>query len=131
MTSLGEHARRIHHPFDGVTFVIARKMHHRCGNACTGSGQEPSTRRSRLRKRVQEKFQLLPSLPERGKEAGHAAADSSGITPATSASKYSRVRLSCMSTVSARFTTARKAEFSGRSFAYQPRCLRAMRTPDC
>ena len=38
---------------------------------------------------------------------------------------------SCISAVSARFTTARNAMFSGRSFAYQPRCLRAMRTPDC
>jgi flagellin-like hook-associated protein FlgL len=35
------------------------------------------------------------------------------------------------SALSARLTTARKAAFSGRSLAYHPRCLRAMRTPAC
>jgi K(+)-stimulated pyrophosphate-energized sodium pump len=46
-------------------------------------------------------------------------------------SKYSAVRRRCSETLSARTTTWRKASFSGRSLAYQPRCLRAMRRPCC
>src|SRR5690606_34702985 len=58
-----------------------------------------------------------------------AAADSGGATPADSASKSSRVSSSGARALSARLTTARKAAFSGRSLAYHPRCLRAIRTP--
>ena len=60
---------------------------------------------------------------------GDQAAEGSAGSPAIRRSKYSVVKAIWLCGSSARLTTARKAAFSGRSLAYQPRCLRAMRTP--